>query len=180
MPRGRWTRKNIKARTDDVTSISVTKISPADGGHIIMFPDLKQVTYVTSGNEIRLIPSGQVIDLDTSHCNFGGSRRWFLCPKCRKRTLKLYEISGVFYCRKCQGLPYSSQRESEADRLMRKIRRLRKRLEASSDLTVPIVHKPKGMHWKTFNWLRLQESRANLKYILKLKKELMAQTSPER
>ncbi len=44
---------------------------------------------------------------------------------------------------------------------MRKARRIRRKLDADMDLTMPVWHKPKGMHWKTFERLREEAEQAD-------------------
>ena len=102
----------------------------------------------------------QDISFDWTDCNYGGNRRWFLCPQCNRRVALLYGAWKYFLCRHCYGLTYSSQQESKPDRLMRKARKIRERLGASEDLFEPIFFKPKGMHKKTFDRLRLDADRA--------------------
>lgn len=92
-------------------------------------------------------------------CNYGGKRPYFLCPSCDSRVAILYLIGRYFLCRRCHNLTYSSQNESEVDRLFRKVRKIRRRLGASMDLTQPILWKPKGMHQRTFDRLRHQASK---------------------
>ncbi len=93
-------------------------------------------------------------------CNFGGKRQWFRCPSCQRRVAVVY--GGKYYrCRHCHNLTYSSQQESQPDRLMRKARKIRKRLGASPNMIEPIVFKPKHMHWKTFECLREDAERSS-------------------
>ncbi len=49
-------------------------------------------------------------ELAITHPNYGGSRYWFRCPKCHKRTTKLYlpYYNLRFRCRKCHKLTYHS------------------------------------------------------------------------
>ena len=51
---------------------------------------------------------------------------------------------------------YTSQNELSTDRLLREIRKLRKQLGVSANLTEPILFKPKEMHQKTFDELLRQ------------------------
>ena len=96
----------------------------------------------------------QSITLDQTPCHYGGQRQWFLCPKCRRRVAVLYGTGKYFFCRLCCGLAYTCQQEGKIDRLIRKARKIRQRLEADSNLFMPIWNKPKNMHWKTFDRLR--------------------------
>jgi hypothetical protein len=99
-------------------------------------------------------PVEQAISFDRTPCNYGGTRTWFLCPRCLKRVAVLYGAGKYFFCRHCYGLAYASQQEGKADRLLRKARKIRRRLKASENFFEPILFKPKNMHQKTFDRLR--------------------------
>ncbi len=64
------------------------------------------------------IPRDYNITLDSTPCNFGGKRYWFLCPinrhgiPCEKRVGVLYCSDGMFGCRRCQNVSYESQQET--------------------------------------------------------------------
>lgn len=103
----------------------------------------------------------QSVAIDRTPCNFGGQRPWFSCPNCHRRVAILYGAGVRFLCRHCCGLPYASQGEDFTNRMIRKARKIRKRLEASEDLFAPIMNKPRGMHWRTFWELAERESTAN-------------------
>mgnify|MGYP001177938816 CR=1 FL=1 len=98
----------------------------------------------------------QFIRFDRTPCNYGGYRKWFLCSHCGKRVAVLYLAGRLFLCRHCYGLVYGSQQEVTSDRLMRAARKIRHRLGAGDDLTIPIWQKPKGMHEKTYLRLRAE------------------------
>jgi hypothetical protein len=91
---------------------------------------------------------------DWTPCNYGGERRWFICPivGCGNRVAVLYGAGKYFACRHCYNLTYESQRE---DTIGRAIRRKHKNIERLGgeidDLYYP--EKPKGMHWKTYDRL---------------------------
>lgn len=61
------------------------------------------------------------IPLETTDCNLGGIRWWFICPLsvngrvCRRRVAKLYLPPGGrhFGCRHCHDLTYCSSQESD-------------------------------------------------------------------
>ena len=103
------------------------------------------------------------IAFDWTPCNYGGSRQWLICPHCGKRVAIVYGLDSGFLCRHCYDLPYSSQSETQLDRMYRKVRKIRRKLDNGDgyfnpdNLTESIIHKPKGMHWKTFNRLAKQE-----------------------
>jgi hypothetical protein len=99
----------------------------------------------------------QVVRLDWTPCHYGGERPWFRCAGCRRRIAVLCSEGKWFLCRHCYALPYGSQQETAEARSLRKVRNLRERLGASPNLLVPIWPKPKGMHWRTFDRLVLEE-----------------------
>ncbi len=104
--------------------------------------------------------TGEVIDqcvhLQSTLCRFGGERQWFTCPSCGKRVAVLYWPGKYFACRSCCGLGYASQKEGAGDRASTKADKIRKRLGWPIGILNPVAGKPKGMHWKTFDRLRLQ------------------------
>ena len=57
-----------------------------------------------------------IVYLDSTPCNYGGKRWWFLCPKCHRRCRVLYLAPGFTYfiCRICGNLSYESQQESKS------------------------------------------------------------------
>ena len=93
------------------------------------------------------------IQLEWTPCNYGGHRPWFRCPSCNRRVMVLARQDRLFRCRKCHHIPYGSQTEMRANRLIRKARKIRALVGASDDLQEPIWRKPKGMHQKTFDRL---------------------------
>ena len=93
------------------------------------------------------------IRVEWTPCNYGGHRPWLRCPSCNRRVMVLARHGRLFRCRKCHHIPYSSQTEMRADRLIRKARKIRALVDASDDLQEPIWRKPKGMHRKTFDRL---------------------------
>ena len=112
-----------------------------------------------------LVIGKQVIDYYFTEYTYGGERPWFFCPHCRRRVAKLHFVNSIFSCRKCHSLRYTSKSETPWDRKLRKARRLREKLEASPDLTIPIYCKPKGMHYKTFERLLREEAQTMKTYI---------------
>lgn len=86
---------------------------------------------------------------------YGGSRWWFACPRCGMRVRVLYLPGGStrFACRSCHHLRYRCQRETLADRLLRRSRKLYRRAGSDGGESSSFVYKPKGMHQRTFNRL---------------------------
>lgn len=96
--------------------------------------------------------------IESTACNYGGSRHWFLCPNpgCKRRCRKLYlNRQGYFFCRKCLNLAYHTQNRSKLDRIIDKKWALLRKFGADSGFLSDNL-KPKGMHWKTFDSIKEQ------------------------
>jgi hypothetical protein len=100
-----------------------------------------------------VIRKGSLICLTHTRCHYGGSRPWFQCPRCERRSARLYFSAHHWICRICTGCRYRTQSESRLTRSIRKARKIRSRLGASPNLTEKIETRPKGMHTRTFERL---------------------------
>jgi hypothetical protein len=94
------------------------------------------------------------VRIERTPCNLGGSRHWFICPVvgCGRRVATLYG-GGIFACRRCHQLTYSSSREDAGDRSTRRADRLRARLGWEPGILNGEGGKPKWMRWRTFERL---------------------------
>lgn len=91
---------------------------------------------------------GQLIEIVTTPCNFGGERRWFLCPGCGRRCAILR--TGL-RCNMCRGGRHRSELKAPVDRLLGKARKLRLRLgQLDPAVGGPIPNKPHLMRWHTY------------------------------
>jgi hypothetical protein len=89
------------------------------------------------------------------------SKLYITCPYCQKKRQSLYAIKYAYGCRQCIGLHYATQSERAQERLMRRIRKLRKELwgydwPEVNNMFEQVVcwPKPKWMRWKTFEHKR--------------------------
>ena len=89
--------------------------------------------------------------LDSTPCNYGGSRLWFLCPGlgCSRRVAVLHGDS-IFACRRCHQLAYQSQRETPYSRALARAQGIREKLAGLGSMAEGFPEKPKGMHWQTY------------------------------
>lgn len=95
---------------------------------------------------------GQLIKIVTTPCNFGGERRWFLCPGCQRRCAILY--IGL-RCRLCIGGRYRCELKAPVDRMIFRARKLRRQLgQGDPSASNPIPPKPHRMHWRTYHRIR--------------------------
>ena len=101
------------------------------------------------------------VPLAFTPCRYGGTRPYFICPnqKCTRRVQHLYARNPYFLCRHCLDLAYPVQREKDYDRAARRAEKIRERLgDEFGILDGPVLFKPKGIHQKTFDRLRAEET----------------------
>lgn len=94
--------------------------------------------------------------LDHTPLNFGGQRRWLVCPKCRARRQSLFIGFDGLACRKCLDLKYESQSENVRRRTYRKADKIRAKLGWPPGVLSPNGPKPPRMHQRTFEALRTE------------------------
>jgi hypothetical protein len=91
------------------------------------------------------------VDVVRTPCHFGGTRPWFLCPRCRDRKAVLYIVGGAVMCRSCGKLRYRMETATVNDRRAMQIEKCFEKLGGPSRyLTATPPQKPKGMHWTTY------------------------------
>ncbi len=98
----------------------------------------------------------QNIFFDQTPCNYGGYRKWFLCPRCMKRVAILYGSGKYFFCRHCHQLTYDSCNSPPLQRIFDRANKLKEKLGGHAGFDNPIPARPKGMHRRTYNRLRLE------------------------
>jgi hypothetical protein len=77
---------------------------------------------------------------------------------CGRRVIKLYGAGRLFACRHCYRLAYASQQESAHQRGLGKSQKIRMRLGGSPNMLEEFPHKPRGMHWRTYErWRRVYD-----------------------
>jgi len=86
------------------------------------------------------------------------NKLYITCPYCHKQRQSLYAIKYAYGCLQCISLHYASPSERPNERLMRRIRKLRKELWGYdwpdvNNMFENVYYwpKPKWMRWKTFN-----------------------------
>lgn len=110
------------------------------------------ISMVTRPGNVRLIyahdrvPINEDVRIVSTACNFGGSRPWFLCPRCNRRIGVLLVRSGRFMCRHCAQAAYACQSEDLIGRTWRRQSKLEARLGEH-------WRRPKRMHRATHDRL---------------------------
>lgn len=112
-------------------------------------PDSIRLMYGTKDGE----HVDELVDLDRTPCNYGGTRTWFLCPRCGRRVGVLF-AGRRFWCRHCHGIAYAVENEDKLSRVLRRSNKLRERVQARAGTAYPVLFKPKGMHQRTFDRIR--------------------------
>jgi hypothetical protein len=107
---------------------------------------------------VRRDEEGQLGALFVAYINtataFGGHRKWFECPGCRRPCRVLYGANSL-RCRRCRCLSYASQSEAPTWRARRRAQNIRRRLGArGNSLDSSFPSKPHRMRWTTYERLR--------------------------
>lgn len=107
----------------------------------------------------------QEVRLARTACHLGGSRPWFICPRCSGHAATIY-LHGWPACRKCSRLVYQSQSDDEIDRSWSRTYRIMSRLGRGHEGPYAVPRRPKGMRTATFDrlwheWCREEETRDN-------------------
>jgi hypothetical protein len=84
--------------------------------------------YVWKGSAEEAGPIRSTVRLERRACRFGGTRAYFICPRCARRTLRLAVLSGGVCCGTCGRITWGSRRETETRRLVRKANKIALRL----------------------------------------------------
>ncbi|HEV2127703.1 MAG TPA: hypothetical protein VGR22_03695 [Thermomicrobiales bacterium] len=79
--------------------------------------DTLTLEYRTRGRgDAEWTPRTLRVWLEWTPCHFGGERVWFRCPGCLSRRAVHFSVGGVFRCRACHDLAYTSTREDAIER----------------------------------------------------------------
>lgn len=84
--------------------------------------------YVWKDKEDDDGPIRSTVRLERRPCRLGGTRAYFVCPRCARRTLRLAVLVGGLCCGTCGRITWGSRRETETRRLVRKANKLALRL----------------------------------------------------
>ncbi|PUB10522.1 hypothetical protein DFP92_11843 [Yoonia sediminilitoris] len=99
-----------------------------------------------------------VLETTWTSSNFGGRRQWFLCPSCDRRCAIIYCHPKTLKmgCRVCLKGRYASEYMSPQGRRLHAAFAVRRRLgQKKGGIGPPFPLKPKGMHWRTYQAIRV-------------------------
>jgi hypothetical protein len=151
-------RKNGYLDRTEPTTVAMSCAWP-DGGVINVLLDINMGDAVY-GPRILLkidgVQNEQLIYLESTRPNFGGTRWWFICLT-GTRCSKLYLPYGArdFQSREALNLTYKSQHLGPVWRLQRRAKQLRATLDLAAK-SVGFPDKPKGMWHRTYQTKRNQ------------------------
>jgi hypothetical protein len=163
---GRWTRNERKWLVNECHSIDIrmwkkqgwlepsTTITYGHGLHIQIYKGEIELQFtfadgVVDGDGCQRGYT-EYVNIHRQECHFGGTRPFFLCPSCRRRSFILYQRRGYYRCRTCCNLAHASQLECSHYRMINRAYKLLRQIYKDSCLMLPIPEKPKGMHGFTY------------------------------
>jgi hypothetical protein len=117
-----------------------------------------------------VIFEGTRFETTWTETNFGGMRQWFLCPDCGRRCAIIYRdgTGPKWGCRVCLNGHYTSEHMSLTDRRLHAAFKVRERLgQTKGGIVVRFPPKPKGMHWRTYEGIRLEALRDESEILLR-------------
>jgi len=108
-------RKYLRAGGSWTGSIRWTRGGKPNGniGYVTIAPDTVRLIYTVNQGKPDAHDYDYPVRTTTTQTAFGGTRLWWLCPRCGRRCDTLY-LRSLFLCRHCQGLTYRSCQESHS------------------------------------------------------------------
>jgi len=104
-------------------------------------------------------PSGPFVrcrvEIDLRPCRFGGTRVYFRCPCCARRTLRLAVLPEGLRCGGCGRVTWASRRETSTQRLIRRGNKIATKLGLDAWHEMP-AKRPSGMRLATFERLKAE------------------------
>src|SRR5439155_6411132 len=103
-PGGSWFWRWTSSRDGrELGSIGVATVPRGDGLALRLF-------YTSTPSGGAAVERNYEVTIDRTCCTYGGSRPWFRCPSCGRRSRFIYLSWGLFVCRSCAGLTYWTRR----------------------------------------------------------------------
>lgn len=99
------------------------------------------------GGYFRTIPEAGKVEIDGQQIRVAWHPalplRCFTCPSCGRDAYKLHSVGGVWACRQCHLLTYSSRHRCRTIPGLSRLRYLRRRIGASAEPFSPLPANPK-------------------------------------
>src|SRR5262245_54889772 len=119
-PNDLWVIKMRRKYCDDLRRLHIRDVDFTKAS-VWQYPPPAGIAVSVRNDAIRVVDGAAdfQIKIQRTWCNYGGTRPWFLCPKCGDRRAVLYDVNASeFGCRRCLDLHYTSDKEDKFDRLM--------------------------------------------------------------
>lgn len=147
------TARIVKQRVDRVPSIGVSQLLRAGSrARFLWRAGLGGVRCVRVDEDSLKIEGTAPIPLLRRPQRFGGFRLFFECPACGRARLALFLIRSEFACRVCGRLAYPSQLENPCRRAVRRVLKLRAKLDGSG-VWADLPSRPSNMRFHTYQRL---------------------------
>jgi hypothetical protein len=157
-----------KRTTNRMSQLDIRKINRAGSLEVGLYSRTANVEIHADTNRVTLSYRREnhvgvweeyrcAVNLDWTHCNYGGKRPWWVCPDCGKCVAVLYG-GRRFACRHCHDLTYTSTRAAPGSEHYARAKKVRMKLGWGGGVASPMGDRPKGMHWKTYLRLLTQLS----------------------
>ena len=167
---GQWSRLGVKVKANTLPRIDIhflkgnSMLIPGANGSLYWRSQgalVDSAEFATEASHLLLkyeysqpeCPPETVVNIvwfESTRCNYGGYRKWFLCPGCSNRAAVIFKNERRFLCRTCCRLTYQSQCWDEIDRSANKARKIRIQLGASGALGEEFPDRPRRMHTRTY------------------------------
>ncbi len=118
----------------------------------IAWPWIKQMR-TTGGGIVITLANNRIehVGLVSVRCGYAGRRLRFQCPRCGRRTCKLYFSDTRLACRICGRLWYANQRLSSTARKFLAMRKVRRKLrDYGQHWMLNVPPKPRRMWRRTY------------------------------
>lgn len=101
---GLWSWRWTSGRDGrELASIGIATGGRGDGTSIRLF-------YTSTPDGEAPVNRDYEVAIERTPCTYGGSRPWFRCSRCNRRSRFLYLSGGTFVCRLCARLTYWTRR----------------------------------------------------------------------
>jgi len=169
MNSSRWGNGPVKHMTNRSLPVDIRQLKRVDklshGTHQLTWPiGSTMALHINSDAttaQFQFNQQSQTVSIAYTNCHYGSRRPWFVCRFCSSRYAVLYFGKSGMACRGCNDLLYPSQKETDADRSIRKAQKLGIRLGFGTNLINGEIlnrHKgpPKHMSQQTYDRLLAQ------------------------
>lgn len=141
---------------EDFLRIDIRELCLEPAASVWQYP-AGPIAVMVAATYARFVHDGldYVAVIERTPCNYGGSRPWFLCPRCGDRRAVLFGSprGGTLGCRRCLKLLFLSECDDAFGRAIHKLRKIERQIcEPSTGLvgTARPRERLKGQHLRAY------------------------------